>query len=207
MYYQLSKRLFDVAASITILFILSPVIILLCILIRIFMGSPIFFKQSRPGLHEQPFYVYKFRTMLNAKNTAGHLLSDEDRLTPFGRLLRSSSLDELPELINVIKGDMSLVGPRPLLMEYLPYYSEEQRLRHSIRPGITGWAQINGRNTLSWKKKFEFDIDYVKHATFSVDIKILFLTIIKIIKREGISAAGHATMTRFDLESKHNSSL
>jgi sugar transferase EpsL len=205
MHYQWSKRGFDIIAATSLLIILSPIMLLLCIIVRIFFGYPIFFKQLRPGLNEKPFYLYKFRTMLDAKDEYGHLLNDEKRLTKLGKLIRSLSLDELPELFNILKGEMSLVGPRPLLMEYLPHYSAQQRLRHSIRPGLTGWAQINGRNAVDWQKKFELDIWYVKHASFLLDIKILFLTLIKIIKREGISAVGHATMTRFDLESKNKS--
>jgi sugar transferase EpsL len=203
MHYQWSKRGFDIIAATTLLIILSPLMLLLCIIVRIFFGYPIFFNQLRPGLNEKPFYLHKFRTMQDTRDPHGHLLSDDQRLTRLGKLMRSLSLDELPELLNIIKGDMSLVGPRPLLMEYLPHYSQQQRLRHSIRPGLTGWAQINGRNTLDWGKKFELDVWYVKHASFLLDIKILFLTLIKTIKREGISAIGHATMTRFDLESKN----
>jgi len=201
MYYQWSKRFFDVSATIIFILLFSPIIMLLCVLVRIFLGSPVIFTQFRPGLHEKPFKLYKFRTMTDACDAQGRLLDDAKRLTRFGKLLRSLSLDELPELINVLKGEMSLVGPRPLLMEYLPHYSTEQRLRHSVKPGITGWAQVNGRNSLSWNKKFEIDIWYVKHASMTLDIKILLLTIYKIIKREGITAEGQATMTRFDLES------
>ncbi len=186
----------------TLLVILSPFLLLLCVLVYLFLGSPIIFKQQRPGLHEKPFFLYKFRTMLDAKDSNGNLLSDAERLTRFGRLLRMLSLDELPELINILKGEMSLVGPRPLLMEYLPYYSCRERLRHSVRPGITGWAQINGRNTLTWKKKFELDVWYVEHLSFRLDMEIIFKTIIKTINREGITAVGHATMTRFDKENQ-----
>lgn len=200
MYANGLKRVLDfLVASIALIF-LSPLFLLLIILVRIKLGSPVFFIQIRPGLSEKPFKIYKFRSMVNHDQKNKRILSDEQRLTRFGRLLRSLSMDELPELINVIRGDMSLVGPRPLLPDYLPYYSPQQRLRHNVRPGITGWAQINGRNTLSWKNKFELDIWYVKHCSFLLDCKIILFTLLKIIQREGINAAGHATMTRFDVE-------
>jgi len=202
MYNMLGKRIFDVLVASIMLVLLFPVLLLIAIMVFIFIGSPILFTQIRPGLHEKPFRLYKFRTMQNRRDSEGKLLSDEKRLTAFGRLLRSLSLDELPELFNVIKGEMSLVGPRPLLMEYLPCYSEEQRLRHTLRPGITGFAQVNGRNTLSWEKKFEYDVWYVRNCSLVLDIKILIKTLIKMIKREGIHAKGHATMTRFDHECK-----
>jgi len=205
MYCRWSKRIFDIIAACCIAILCFPIIVLLAILTRIFIGSPVLFKQLRPGLHEKPFYLIKFRTMRDARDAQGNLLGDDKRLTRFGKWLRSLSLDELPELLNVIKGEMSLVGPRPLLMEYLPFYSPVERLRHAVRPGITGWAQINGRNTVSWKKKFELDVWYVKHCSFFLDLKIIFLTLGKIIKREGISAKGQATMSRFDLESDHHS--
>jgi lipopolysaccharide/colanic/teichoic acid biosynthesis glycosyltransferase len=205
-YYNCSKRIFDVAAATAMLILLLPILLLLSLLVRIFIGSPVLFTQLRPGLNENIFKLYKFRTMRDSRDAAGCLLSDAQRMTKFGKLLRSLSLDELPELIKVIKGDMSLVGPRPLLVEYLPYYTTEQRIRHTIRPGISGWAQINGRNALSWKRKFELDIWYVNNASLLLDIKILCITVFKIFKREGISAAGHATMTRFDLEAKSHSS-
>lgn len=202
MYCQCFKRIFDFIVASILLLLLAPLFLFLFILVRIYLGSPVFFKQQRPGLNEKPFCLFKFRTMLDKFDKDGHPLSDAQRLTPFGSLLRSLSVDELPELINIIKGEMSLVGPRPLLMEYLPYYSSEQKKRHKLRPGITGWAQINGRNSLSWNDKFDLDQWYVKNCSFSLDCKIIFLTIIKIIRREGISAAGEATMTRFDLEVK-----
>lgn len=201
MYSKWIKRFFDIITASVMLILFFPIMIFLYLLVRLFLGAPVFFTQLRPGLNEKPFQLYKFRTMLDARNKDGLLLSDEERLTRFGRLLRSLSLDELPELINVIKGDMSLVGPRPLLMEYLPYYTERQRVRHQARPGVTGWAQINGRNTLNWEKKFELDIWYVERCSFFLDVRIIMMTIIKIIKREGINAVGHATMTRFDNES------
>jgi len=202
MEYSKSKRFFDLFSASVLLLLTLPFIILLSVLIRILLGKPILFKQQRPGLNEKPFYLFKFRTMLDIKNKDGELLSDQQRLTNFGKFLRSTSLDELPELINVIKGDMSFVGPRPLLMDYLPYYSEDQRIRHDVKPGITGWAQINGRNTLSWEKKFELDIWYVNHRSFFLDLRIILITIIKTIKREGINAKGQATMSRFDSEVK-----
>ncbi len=200
MHYQRSKRIFDIVATIIFLLLFSPIIILLCVLVRIFIGSPIIFAQQRPGLHEKPFKILKFRTMSDVRDVNGNLLSDAERLSKFGKLLRSLSLDELPELINVLKGEMSLVGPRPLLMDYLPHYSAQQRVRHDVKPGITGWAQVNGRNLLSWEKKFEFDVSYVQQASMKMDMKIIFLTFFKIIKREGINAKGQATMTRFDLD-------
>nr|WP_291327235.1 sugar transferase [Acidovorax sp. 28-64-14] len=161
------------------------------------LGSPAFFRQVRPGMHGQPFEMVKFRTMTDARGADGALLPDADRLTPFGRFLRASSLDELPELWNVLKGEMSLVGPRPLLMEYLPLYSPQQARRHEVRPGITGWAQVNGRNALGWDEKFKLDVWYVDHRSLWLDIKILWLTVKKVLVREGISAAGEATMPRF----------
>jgi sugar transferase EpsL len=202
MYRKRSKRFFDFILAFLLLILLLPILLLLILLVRIFLGSPIFFTQQRPGLNEKPFALYKFRTMLDIRDQQGNLLSDHERLTKFGKLLRHLSLDELPELINVLKGEMSLVGPRPLLMAYLPYYSQIERLRHTVRPGITGWAQINGRNTLSWKDKFELDVWYVNHCSLRLDMTVIFFTVIKIIKREGISAENHVTMTRFDEEAK-----
>lgn len=200
MYRKWIKRLLDFISATFFIVVLSPIFIILFLTVRLFLGSPALFKQKRPGLNGKPFYLYKFRTMLDIHSKNGVLLSDAERLTRFGKILRSTSLDELPELFNVIKGDMSLVGPRPLLMDYLPFYSKHQRQRHVARPGITGWAQVNGRNTLSWEKKFEFDVWYVHHCSFFLDCRIIFLTLLKIIKREGISAAGYATMSRFDAE-------
>ena len=161
------------------------------------MGSPVLFKQVRPGLRGRPFMMYKFRTMTDERDIQGRLLPDEQRLTKLGRFLRSTSLDELPELFNVLKGDMSLVGPRPLLMEYLPLYTPEQARRHEVRPGITGWAQVNGRNAISWEEKFRYDVWYVDNWSFWLDIKILWMTIVSVLKREGISAQGHVTMPPF----------
>ena len=191
------KRLVDILASGLALIMLSPVIIVVAILVNRKLGSPIFFQQVRPGLGGKPFKMVKFRTMLDAVDSQGNPLPDEVRLTDFGKFLRSTSLDELPELWNVLKGDMSLVGPRPLLMEYLPLYSADQARRHEVRPGVTGWAQINGRNAISWEQKFELDTWYVDNQSLWLDIKILFLTVWKVVHRDGISAAGEATMTRF----------
>jgi len=166
--------------------------------VRFKLGAPVLFRQQRPGLHGKPFTLYKFRTMTDARDAEGHLLPDAARLPPFGSFLRSTSLDELPELLNVLKGDMSLVGPRPLRMHYLPLYTTEQARRHDVRPGITGWAQVNGRNKLSWEEKFELDVWYVDHFNFILDLRILFMTMYKVLNRKGISAEGHSTMPRFE---------
>jgi len=192
------KRLFDIVASAFGLMLLSPIIAVVAWLIRRKLGSPVLFRQVRPGLNGKPFEMIKFRTMRDAIDEAGNPLPDSERMTPFGSFLRSSSLDELPELWNVLKGDMSLVGPRPLLMEYLPLYSAEQYRRHDARPGVTGWAQINGRNALSWEEKFKLDIWYVDNRSFWLDLKIIFLTIKKVVVRDGISAEGEATMSKFE---------
>lgn len=191
------KRACDLIASLLALIVLWPVILLVVILIRFKLGSPVIFKQTRPGLNGKPFNMLKFRSMLDATDKEGCPLPDEQRLTRFGRILRSTSLDELPGLINVIKGDMSLVGPRPLLVEYLPLYSSEQARRHEVRPGITGWAQVNGRNAISWEDKFKLDVWYVDNRSFWLDVKILLLTVKKVFVREGISAEGEATMSKF----------
>ena len=191
------KRLFDVVASACALLLLALPLLVVIWMVRRKLGSPVFFTQMRPGLQGQPFLMVKFRTMTDARGPDGALLPDADRLTPFGRFLRATSLDELPELWNVLKGDMSLVGPRPLLMEYLPLYSPEQARRHAVRPGVTGWAQVNGRNTLSWDDKFKLDVWYVDHRSLWLDLKILWLTVRKVLVREGISAAGEATMGKF----------
>ncbi|MNK55083.1 putative sugar transferase EpsL [compost metagenome] len=191
------KRLFDFIAALLGLTILSLPLLVLMLLVHRKLGQPAFFRQIRPGLDGKPFQMIKFRTMTDARGADGQLLPDEKRLTPFGRFLRASSLDELPELWNVLKGDMSLVGPRPLLMDYLPLYSAEQSRRHQVRPGITGWAQINGRNALSWDEKFKLDVWYVDNQSLWLDIKILWLTVRKVVVRDGISAAGEATMPRF----------
>lgn len=192
------KRCFDIFASFWGLLLLAPVIIIVAWQIRRKLGVPVLFRQTRPGLNGKPFEMIKFRTMRDALDTAGNPLPDSERMTPFGSFLRSSSLDELPELWNVLKGDMSLVGPRPLLMEYLPLYSPEQYRRHDVRPGVTGWAQINGRNALSWDEKFKLDVWYVDNHSLWLDLKIIFLTIKKVIVRDGISAAGEVTMSRFE---------
>ncbi|MGE8319958.1 MAG: sugar transferase [Comamonas sp.] len=191
------KRLFDILVSALALLVLAIPLLVLAALVRRRLGSPVLFRQRRPGLRGRPFEMAKFRTMTDARGADGQLLPDAERLTPFGRFLRASSLDELPELWNVLKGDMSLVGPRPLLMEYLPLYTPEQARRHEVRPGITGWAQVNGRNALSWEEKFQLDVWYVDHRTLWLDIRILWLTVKKVLVREGISAAGEATMPRF----------
>lgn len=191
------KRTLDIVLAFLALALLCIPILVLTLVVRKKLGAPAFFRQIRPGLNGRPFKMLKFRTMTDARDLNGQLLPDADRLTDFGRFLRATSLDELPELWNVLKGDMSLVGPRPLLMEYLPLYTPEQARRHDVRPGITGWAQINGRNALSWDEKFKLDVWYVDHQSIWLDIKILCLTIRKVVVREGISAAGEATMSKF----------
>lgn len=191
------KRLFDVLVSATLLLLLAPVLLVTALLVRRWLGAPVLFTQVRPGLYCQPFKMVKFRTMTDARDAAGNLLPDAERLTRFGRFLRSTSLDELPELFNVLKGEMSLVGPRPLLMEYLPLYSETQRRRHEVRPGITGWAQVNGRNAVGWDERFRLDVWYVDHRSQWLDLRILWMTVKKVLVREGISAQGEATMAKF----------
>ena len=199
------KRLFDLTFALLALATLSPVILLIAILVRIFIGTPILFVQKRPGYRGIPFHIYKFRTMIDRVGTQGEILPDAERLTRLGRILRVLSLDELPELVNILRGEMSFVGPRPLLMEYLPRYSPEQARRHDVMPGLTGWAQINGRNAISWEDKFKYDVWYVDHWSFWLDIKIILLTAWKVIAREGISQAGHATAEVFmGSESKHD---
>ncbi|AKJ69012.1 sugar transferase [Pandoraea thiooxydans] len=191
------KRAFDIVIAGVALVTLGPVLLVLWLAIRVLLGTPVFFVQQRPGLHGKTFRMIKFRTMTDSRDPNGQLLSDAERLTAFGRFLRSTSLDELPELWNVFKGDMSLVGPRPLLIEYLPLYSPQQARRHEVRPGITGWAQINGRNAISWDEKFKYDVWYVDHRSFFLDLKIIFLTIRKVLVREGISQVDHATAEKF----------
>jgi len=191
------KRCFDCFVALCLFLLLMIPLLVLAVVVRIKLGSPVLFSQIRPGMYGQPFKMVKFRTMTDERNAAGELLPDAARLTHFGRFLRSTSLDELPELLNVLKGEMSLVGPRPLLMEYLPLYSETQRRRHEVRPGITGWAQVNGRNALGWDEKFKLDVWYVDNRSFWFDLKILFLTVKRVFAREGISAAGEATMPKF----------
>ncbi len=192
------KRLFDLLASAFGLLILAVPLAVLAWLVRRKLGSPVFFSQVRPGLHGKPFLMVKFRTMTDARDANGALLPDAQRLTPFGHFLRASSLDELPELWNVLKGEMSLVGPRPLLMEYLPLYTPEQARRHEVRPGITGWAQVNGRNAISWADKFALDVWYVDHHSLWLDVQILWRTVRKVLARDGISAPGDATMPKFE---------
>ena len=191
------KRFFDIFAAGVGLLLLSPVILVVAIKISRQLGSPVFFRQIRPGKNGKSFQMIKFRTMLDAVDAQGNSLPDPERMTSFGQFLRSSSLDELPELWNVLKGDMSLVGPRPLLMEYLPLYSAEQYRRHEVRPGVTGWAQVNGRNAISWEDKFKLDVWYVDNRSFWLDLKILFLTVKKVLVRDGISGKGEATMSKF----------
>ena len=191
------KRVFDLILSILCLLLFLPLIMVLTLLIYIKMGPPIFFRQQRPGLGGKPFYIYKFRTMTNKTDSAGKLLDDQDRLTGFGEVLRRFSLDELPQLYNVLKGDLSFVGPRPLLMEYLERYTKEQFRRHAVKPGITGWAQVNGRNAISWSEKFTYDLWYVDNQNLWLDLKILWLTLINVIRTEGINREGSATTPEF----------
>ena len=194
---DVAKRLFDAAVAGVSLVVLLPVLGALALVVRLSLGSPVLFRQVRPGFRGRPFAMVKFRTMRDVVDVHGRALPDAERLTRFGRFLRSTSLDELPELWNVLRGEMSLVGPRPLLMEYLPLYTPDQARRHEVRPGITGWAQVNGRNALSWEEKFAFDVWYVDHRSFWLDLKILLLTLRKVFLREGISQTGQATMERF----------
>jgi sugar transferase EpsL len=191
------KRIFDILAALFGLVLLSPLLLLLALLVRIFHGAPVLFGQTRPGYRGTLFRIYKFRTMTDARAADGSLLPDAERLTPLGRFLRASSLDELPELLNILRGEMSLVGPRPLLVQYLERYSPEQMRRHDVLPGITGWAQVNGRNALTWDEKFALDVWYVDNRSFWLDIKIIFMTVWKVFKREGISQPGHATAEEF----------
>jgi len=191
------KRIFDVFVSFFGLLLVIPLLLIIAALIRIFLGKPIIFSQVRPGMSEKPFTIYKFRTMMDKYDRKNQPLADGERLTKLGIFLRKTSLDELPELFNVLKGDMSLVGPRPLLMQYLPLYSSEQRRRHEVKPGITGWAQVNGRNALDWEKKFSLDVWYVDNNSFRLDLKILFMTLLKVFLREGISHEDHVTMEEF----------
>lgn len=197
MYEKVVKRILDFLCSLSLFIVLSPILLLLWILVRVKLGSPALFKQERPGKDEKVFTVYKFRSMNEKKDDKGNLLPDEDRLTRFGNLLRRTSLDELPELINILKGEMSFVGPRPLLIKYLSRYNKIQARRHEVRPGLTGYAQINGRNAITWEKKFELDVYYVDHVSFLLDLKIVFGTIGKVLKRDDISAEGEATIGEF----------
>jgi len=191
------KRTFDFIVSFGLIICLLPIMLIVAVLIYAKIGYPAVFRQQRPGSQGKPFYIYKFRTMTNAVDKAGNLLPDEKRITELGRILRKLSLDELPQLLNVIQGELSLVGPRPLLMEYLSLYNSEQSRRHEVKPGITGWAQVNGRNTISWEEKFELDVWYVDNQSFWLDIKILWMTALKVVKREGVIQQGHVTMEKF----------
>lgn len=197
MYKEFVKRCLDFILSLIAIIVLSPVLLVVAILVRCKLGSPIIFKQHRPGLHEKIFCMYKFRTMTDAKDADGNLLPDEVRLTKFGKLLRSTSLDELPELFNILKGDMAIVGPRPLLVQYLPRYNERQHRRHDVRPGFTGLAQVNGRNSISWQEKFEWDVKYVEQVSFLMDVKIIAKTVGVVLKRDGISSDTSVTMEEF----------
>ena len=197
LYEAYVKRLLDLVLSAVALLLLSPVMLVVAVLVRCHLGAPVIFCQERPGKDEEIFKLYKFRSMTDACDAYGQLLPDELRLTRFGRFLRSTSLDELPELWNIFKGDMSIVGPRPLLVKYLPLYNEEQRHRHDVTPGLTGWAQVHGRNLCSWEEKFDYDIWYVDHVSFILDLQIIFLTVKSVLKREGISSEDSATMEEF----------
>lgn len=197
MYKKVGKRIFDFTSSLILIILISPIILMLYFLVFFILSRPALFTQNRPGYKEKIFRLYKFRTMTNAKDLQGNLFPDADRLTKFGIFLRKTSLDELPSLFNVLKGDMSLVGPRPLLIQYLPLYSQEQARRHEVLPGITGWAQVNGRNAISWEEKFKLDVWYVDHISFLVDIKILWLTFLKVIRRADINQEGEATASFF----------
>lgn len=192
------KRSFDIIFSLTVLIMLSPIFLIIAILVKIKLGGPIFFVQERIGMYNRPFKMYKFRTMRDTKDSSGNLLSDDERLTKFGKTLRSTSLDELPEFFNIIRGEMSLIGPRPLLPKYLPLYSGEQIKRHNVLPGLTGWAQVNGRNSISWTEKFKLDVWYVENWSLKLDLKIFFLTIVKVIKREDINQESTVTMEAFN---------
>ena len=197
MYQKYIKRLSDIVISLTALVLLSPVLLVVAVLVRIKLGSPVIFHQDRPGYHEKIFKLCKFRSMTDARGADGELLPDGMRLTKFGKMLRATSLDELPELWNILKGDMSLIGPRPLLVRYLPRYNEFQKHRHDVKPGLTGWAQVNGRNAIDWDTKFRYDVEYVNKVSFLFDLKILFMTVGKVFERAGISSGTHATMEEF----------
>lgn len=195
---SLTKRLFDISCALLALLVFAVPMLVVAVLVRWRLGTPVFFRQTRPGLHGKPFELVKFRTMLDARDSQGAPLSDAERLTPFGSFLRSSSLDELPEIWNILRGDMSWVGPRPLLMEYLPRYSSEQARRHEVRPGLTGWAQVNGRNAAGWQERFELDVWYIENWSLWLDLKILFRTVLTVLRSEGVSAPGHETMPKFE---------
>ena len=202
MYRKCIKRLFDIVISLTALIILSPILLVVWILVRVKLGGPAIFTQQRPGKNEKVFKLYKFRSMTNERDENGELLPDEVRLTKFGKLLRSTSLDELPELFNILKGDMSLIGPRPLLVRYLPWYTEEERHRHDVRPGLTGLAQVNGRNALGWEDRFAYDLEYVNNLTFWMDVKIIGMTVGKVLKRSGTLSGADQTVADFDVYRK-----
>lgn len=202
--YRYFKRLFDIAVAGAGLLLLSPLLLIVCVLVRVKLGSPVIYRQTRPGLHGEPFEIFKFRSMVEAFDANGHPLPNEERLTSFGQFLRSFSLDELPELLNILKGDMSVVGPRPLLMDYLPLYNEQQARRHEVPPGLTGWSQVNGRNAITWDEKFKFDVWYVDHASFLLDLRIILMTVLKVLRREGIAHAGDVAMPRFQGLGKSN---
>ena len=195
--YRFLKRAFDVSLSAISIVVLAPLFILIALFVYLKLGTPILYRQKRPGWHGEPFNLIKFRSMLEANDEAGKPLPNEQRITPFGQFLRSSSLDELPELWNILRGDMSFVGPRPLLMDYLPLYNDRQARRHEVRPGLTGWSQVNGRNSISWEEKFELDIWYVDNASFGLDIRIILMTFLQVLRREGISHEGDVAMPRF----------
>lgn len=195
--YKYIKRFFDIFSSLIAIIILSPALIVTAILVRTKLGSPVLFKQERPGKDEKIFTLMKFRTMNDERDENGELLPDEVRLTKFGKFLRSTSIDELPELFNILKGDMSVIGPRPLLVRYLPRYNEHQHRRHEVRPGLSGWAQVNGRNTVSWEDKFNMDVEYVENYSMLMDIKILFMTVVNVLRHDGISSETSATMEEF----------
>ena len=202
MYNRFIKRLFDILISLTGIVVLSPLFLVLWVLVVVKLGKPALFTQERPGMNEKVFKLYKFRSMTDERDENGELLSDEIRLTRFGRLLRSTSLDELPELFNILKGDMSLIGPRPLLVRYLPYYTEAERHRHDVRPGLTGLAQVNGRNALGWEDRFAYDLEYVNHLTLRMDLKIIAMTIGKVLKRSGTLSGADQTVADFDVYRK-----
>lgn len=197
MYANFFKRLIDFILSACAIIVLGIPLLIVALLIKVKLGSPVLFKQRRPGKNGEIFEIYKFRTMTGERDANGNLLPDNERLTDFGKLLRSTSIDELPEILNIVKGDMAIIGPRPLLEEYLPLYNEEQAHRHDVRPGLTGWAQINGRNTISWEDKFKYDVEYIRNISFMFDLKIFFLTIKKVFVREGINASAEVTMDKF----------
>lgn len=196
-YANFFKRLIDFILSACAIIVLGIPLLIVALLIKVKLGSPVLFKQRRPGKNGKIFEIYKFRTMTDERDANGNLLPDNERLTDFGKLLRSTSIDELPEILNIVKGDMAIIGPRPLLEEYLPLYNEEQAHRHDVRPGLTGWAQINGRNTISWEDKFKYDVEYVRNISFMFDLKVFFLTIKKVFVREGINASAEVTMDKF----------